>query len=47
METGGEEQAELPTVENPRRILEGQPPLPVPPLRSGRRWWSRLQKIFR
>ncbi len=45
VEMGGAEQAELLTVENPSRMLAGEPPLPVPPLQARRRWWSSL-KIF-
>ncbi|HEX8360761.1 MAG TPA: CpsB/CapC family capsule biosynthesis tyrosine phosphatase [Longimicrobium sp.] len=45
VEMGGSEQAELLTVENPSRMLAGEPPLPVPPLQAKRRWWSPL-KIF-
>jgi protein-tyrosine phosphatase len=41
-DVGGSEQAELLTVENPTRMLAGEPPLPVPPLRVKRRWWSGI-----
>lgn len=41
-EMGGAEQAELLTVENPTRMLAGDPPLPVPPLRGKRGWWGKI-----
>ncbi|WP_420126720.1 tyrosine-protein phosphatase [Longimicrobium sp.] len=39
---GGEHQARLLMEENPRRMLEGVPPLPVPPLRAPRPFWKRI-----
>jgi protein-tyrosine phosphatase len=45
IEMGGAEQAELLTEINPARMLDGEAPLPVPPLVAKRRWWSAL-KIF-
>lgn len=41
---GAEAQAQRLTVENPQRILAGEPPLPVEPLRAreARSWWARL-----
>lgn len=41
---GGEEQAELLLRVNPGRLLEGEAPLPVPPLRAGGSapFWKRL-----
>lgn len=41
---GAEAQAERLTVENPRRILSGEAPLPVQPLeaKQARSWWARL-----
>lgn len=44
VEAGFEEQAELLSVTNPGRLLDGDDPLPVPPLRTrvARRWWRRL-----
>lgn len=46
-EMGGAEQAELLLEINPRRLLENQPPLPVPPLRQrGGRLRERLRRLF-
>jgi protein-tyrosine phosphatase len=39
---GGELQARLMMEENPRRMLEGAPPLPVPPLQAPRPFWKRI-----
>ena len=39
-------QGELLTVENPRRILAGEAPVPVPPLRRERTVWQRLRALF-
>jgi protein-tyrosine phosphatase len=39
---GGEHQARLLMEENPRRMLEGAPPLPVPPLAAPRSFWKRI-----
>lgn len=41
---GAEAQAHRLTVENPQRILAGEAPLPVEPLRTreARSWWARL-----
>lgn len=44
---GGEEQVQLLTVTNPARVLDGEPPLPVAPLRMKRSLRDRLIKIFR
>ncbi len=41
-ERGGEEQVQLLTQSNPMRMLRGESPLPVMPLRSGATGWSRL-----
>jgi tyrosine-protein phosphatase YwqE len=44
IEAGFGEQAELLSVTNPGRLLNGDDPLPVPPLqaREARPWWARL-----
>lgn len=39
---GGELQARLMMEENPRRMLDGAPPLPVPPLSAPRPFWKRI-----
>lgn len=39
---GGEHQARLLMEENPRRMLEGAPPLSVPPLSAPRPFWKRI-----
>lgn len=39
---GGEHHARLLLEENPRRMLEGEPPLPVPPLSPPRPFWKRV-----
>lgn len=39
---GGEHHARLLLEENPRRMLEGEPPLPVPPLSQRRPFWKRI-----
>jgi protein-tyrosine phosphatase len=41
-ERGAEEQAILLTEVNPRRLLDGQPPLPVPPIERPRPLWRRI-----
>lgn len=44
---GGEEQAHLLLEVNPQRLLEDQPPLPVPPLQPrGSRLRQRLRRLF-
>jgi protein-tyrosine phosphatase len=47
VELGDADRAELLLEVNPRRILAGQAPLPVSPLRETQRLWSRLTAIFR
>ena len=47
LELEGVEQVQLLCETNPARILEGQPPLPVPPLRIKRSLWSRVAGLFR
>lgn len=42
---GGAAQVDLLLATNPRRILAGEDPLPVPPWRPHRPWWRRL--LFR
>ena len=44
---GGEHQARLLLEENPRRMLEGEPPLPVPPLSPPRPFWKRILRLGR
>lgn len=39
---GAGHQARLLMEENPRRMLEGEPPLPVPPLAAPRPFWKRI-----
>jgi len=46
-ELGGAEQAQLLMEVNPRRVLEGEPPIPVPPLRMKRGLLARIAKVFR
>ncbi|HEX6938344.1 MAG TPA: CpsB/CapC family capsule biosynthesis tyrosine phosphatase [Longimicrobiales bacterium] len=46
-ELGGAEQAALLMEVNPARVLEGEAPLPVSPLRVKRGWWARLTAVFR
>lgn len=46
-EMDGLEQAELLTVVNPRRLLAGSAPIPVPPLRERRTAWARLRRWLR
>lgn len=43
----GLEQFGLLTVTNPGRIIQDQPPLPVPPLRIRKRFWDRFASIFK
>ena len=43
----GQEQFELLTVINPGRVIQDQPPLPVPPLRIRGGIWNRLTKMFK
>lgn len=47
VEVGGGEQAELLTSENPRRLLAGEPLLPVPPLKLARGVLARLRELLR
>lgn len=47
LEMGGAEHAQLLMETNPRRLLDGEPPLPVPPLRARRGLWSRIAALFR
>lgn len=42
---GGEHHARLLLEENPRRMLEGEPPLPVPPLLPPRPFWKRILRL--
>jgi protein-tyrosine phosphatase len=42
---GGGEQARLLMEENPRRMLEGKPPLRVPPLSAPRPFWKRILRL--
>ncbi len=46
-EQDAEEHAELLTAINPRRLLEGQPLLPVPPVRVRRGLLERLRELMR
>jgi protein-tyrosine phosphatase len=46
-EHDGAEQCTLLTETNPRRLLSGDLPLPVPPLFTKRRLWQRVRSIFR
>ena len=46
-DVAGEEHAELLTTTNPRRLLDGEPVLPVPPLPHPRRILGRLRGLFR
>ena len=41
---GGQEQLRVLTVSNPARVLRGELPLPVSPLRTRRPFWSRFAK---
>ena len=45
-ERGGTVQAELLITQNPRRILEDQDLLPVPPLTLHDSWWRRIRSVF-
>ena len=45
-ELGASEHAELLTRENPRRVLAGEPMLPVPPLRTSRGPLARLRDLI-
>lgn len=47
LEMGAEEHVHLLMVTNPRRILSGQAPLPLPPLQPRRGLWRRLGRVFR
>lgn len=47
IELGGEEQVELLMRVNPSRLVAGEAPLPVAPLRVKRGLWSRIAKVFR
>jgi protein-tyrosine phosphatase len=44
---GGAEHAELLCVVNPRRLLAGEPPLPVPRLERPLTFWARMREVFR
>lgn len=44
---GGAEHAELLCVVNPRRLLAGEPPLPVPRLDRPPTFWARMREVFR
>ena len=46
-ELRGGEQAELLFSVNPRRMLNGEPPLPVPPWRPQRTLWQRLRRRWK
>src|SRR5687768_12185303 len=46
-EMGASEQAQLLTETNPRRVLAGEPPLPVPALPLRPTFWKRVTEIFR
>jgi tyrosine-protein phosphatase YwqE len=46
-EQDAEEHAHLLTEINPRRLLEGQPVLPVPPVRVRRGLLDRLRELMR
>lgn len=43
---GGEAQARLLLETNPARMVAGEPPLPVTPLRPQRRIWTRIKEVF-
>jgi protein-tyrosine phosphatase len=43
----GSEQATLLMEQNPRRLLAGQAPLPVPPLGGERGFWGRLAEVLK
>jgi protein-tyrosine phosphatase len=47
IEMGAEVQAELLMWINPMRLLNGEPPLPVPPVQSKRGLWDRISAVFR
>lgn len=44
---GGHEQVQLLTETNPARVLSGEAPLPVAPLRLKRSLWDRVSQLFR
>jgi protein-tyrosine phosphatase len=46
-EHNGDEQCTLLTEVNPRRLLGGELPIPVPPLLARRPIWQRVRSIFR
>jgi protein-tyrosine phosphatase len=46
-ELGLAEHARLLTEVNPGRILTGQPPISVPPIRAKRTLWARVTELFR
>jgi len=46
-EMGAEEQARMLLVTNPRRLLDGEEPIPVRPCAPQRSFWQRLRKVFR
>jgi protein-tyrosine phosphatase len=45
-EHGGDEHATLLTQVNPQRLLQGELPIPVPPLIQQRNLWQRVRSIF-
>lgn len=45
-ERDGTIQAELLITQNPRRILEDQDLLPIPPLALHESWWRRIRSVF-
>src|SRR5690606_18130079 len=46
-ELGGAEHARLPIEATPAGVLEGEPPIPVPPLRTKRGLLARIAGVFR
>ena len=46
IDVAGEEHADLLTTTNPRRLLDGEPVLPVPPLPRRRKFFRRLRDLF-
>jgi protein-tyrosine phosphatase len=47
LQKAGAEQAQLLMETNPTRMLNGQPPIPVPPLEIKRSMWGRVSALFR
>jgi protein-tyrosine phosphatase len=45
-EHGGDESASLLTQVNPQRLVQGEMPIPVPPLLHRRNLWRRVRSIF-